>query len=100
MIIEYDYASDLVTALQQVKRISSNPASIAILGPVENEIVAACAAVADYEGISVISPTASSDKIKSISKNCINLAPTVKTMAQTVQAFAFDSLGIRRAATL
>jgi len=99
VIVEYDYASDLVTALQQVKKISSNPAPIAIFGPVENEIVAACAAVAEYEGISVISPTASSDKIRTISQNCINLAPTVKTMARTIQTFAYDSLGIRRAAT-
>ena len=89
----------MVTALQQVKKISANPSYLAILGPVENEITAACAAIAEYEGITIISPTASSDKIKTISHNCINLAPTVKTMAQTIESFAYDSLGIRRVAT-
>lgn len=99
IIVEYDYRSDLVSALQLVKKISTHPTEVAIFGPVENEIVAACAAIADYEHISIISPTATSDKIKTVSQNCINLAPTVRTMAQAIEAFAFDSLGIRRIAT-
>lgn len=98
-VTEYDYASNLVTALQMVKKISSNTENVAIFGPVENDIVAACAAVADYEGISIISPTASSDKIKMISKNYINLAPTLNTMVQMIDNFTFDSLGIKRVAT-
>ncbi len=95
----FNYASNLLTAIQHTKNISSNQLYSFIFGPVENDIVGACAAIADYEGITIVSPTASSDKIKNLSNNCISLAPTVKTMANTIQAFAYDSLKIRRLAT-
>lgn len=95
----FDYASDLITALEQIKKISKGRLHSFIYGPLENDISAACAAIADYEGITIVSPTASSDKIKSISNNCISLAPTVKTMAKAIQEFAFDSLMVKRLAT-
>lgn len=98
-LVTYDYKSDLLIAMKKIKEISSNHSIIAVFGPVENEISAACAAIADYEGIMLLSPTASSDEIKSISNNCILLAPTVKTMAQTIHTFVFDSLGLKRIAT-
>jgi len=99
VIDEFDYSSNLISALELVKKISSDRSHSFIFGPVENDIVASCAAIADYEGITIVSPTASSDKIKSISENCITLAPTVKTMAQAIQTYAFDSLAVRRLAT-
>jgi ABC-type branched-subunit amino acid transport system substrate-binding protein len=98
-LIKYDYASDLVTALEQIKRISSNPSVIAVFGPVENEIVASCGVVAEYEGLTLLSPTATLDKILSISENTILLAPTVKVMARKIQTLILDSLKINRVAT-
>jgi ABC-type branched-subunit amino acid transport system substrate-binding protein len=99
IIDEFDYASSLISALKHIKKISAQNKHLFVFGPVENDIVAACAAVADYEGLTIISPTASSDELKSISNNCINLAPSVKTMANALQAYASDSLNIKRLAT-
>ncbi len=98
-LVKYDYKSDLLSALQQIKLISSNPSILAVFGPVENEISAACGAVAEYEGLTLLSPTATSDKIKSISNNCILLAPTVERMAESIHTFIYDSLGLMRVAT-
>ncbi|KAA3614899.1 MAG: outer membrane protein assembly factor BamD [Calditrichaeota bacterium] len=99
VIDEFDYASNLLNALEQIKKISNDRQHTFVFGPVENDIVAAVAAIADYEGITIVSPTASSDQIKNVSENCINLAPTVKTMAGVIQSYAYDSLKINRLAT-
>lgn len=98
-LIKYDYSSDLVSALEQMKKVSSNHSVIAVFGPVENEIAAACGIVADYEGLTLLSPTASMDKLVSISHNSILLAPSVKVMARSIQSFAYDSLALKRIAT-
>ncbi len=99
VVDEFDYESNLISAMGHLKKISENRLHIFVFGPVENDIVAACAALANYEGITIVSPTASSDQIKNISDNYINLAPTVKTMANAIQSFAYDSLNIRQVAT-
>lgn len=98
-VTSFDYGSKLIDALRLMKSISNDPAYIAVFGPVENDIVAACAAVADYEGITVVSPTSSDAQIQKISQNSITLAPTVATMANVIQTYAFDSLNVKRAAT-
>ena len=99
VVDDFDYSSNLISALEHIKKIGKDRLHMFVFGPVENDVVAACAAIADYEGITIVTPTASSDKIKNISDNCINLAPTVKTMANEIQSFAYDSLNIRRLAT-
>ncbi|MCB0284221.1 MAG: penicillin-binding protein activator, partial [Calditrichaeota bacterium] len=98
-ITPYDYASKLIEALQMIKKISSDESYVAVFGPVENDIAAACAAVADYEGITIVSPTASDNNIQKISQNCVTLAPTVSTMARVIQNYAYDSLKVQRVAT-
>ena len=99
VVDDFDYSSNLISALEHIKKIGKDRLHMFVFGPVENDVVAACAAIADYEGITIVTPTASSDKIKNISDNCINLAPTVKTMANEIQSFAYDSLNIKRLAT-
>ena len=98
-ITEFDYSSRLIDALEHIKEISNNPSYFAVFGPVENDIFAACAALADYEGITVVSPTASSDQIQKVSQNSVLLAPTINTMARAIQEYARDSLKLERVAT-
>jgi len=99
-IIPFDYETRLSMALQRMKDISANKSISAIFGPVENDITAACAVIADYEEIALISPTASSDEILDLSENIVLLAPTVKSLAENLNRFAADSLKLDRIVTL
>ncbi len=96
----YDYSSRLITALELMDKIASDGNALFIFGPVENDITAACAAVAKYKGITLVSPTATRNGISALSPNCILLAPSVKTMGQSIAAFAMDSLKLKRFASL
>ena len=78
----YDYSSRLITALELMDKIATDGNALFIFGPVENDITAACAAVAKYKGITLVSPTATRNGISALSPNCILLAPSVKTMGQ------------------
>ncbi len=97
---EFDYGTRLVEALKQTKKIASDPHFVAVFGPVENDIFAACAALADYEDLTIISPTASDGSVADISQNAIQLAPTVDIMARALEDYVSDSLRVKRAAIL
>jgi ABC-type branched-subunit amino acid transport system substrate-binding protein len=99
-IVPFDYGTRISTALKAMKDISADNSIIAVFGPVENDIAAACAVIADYEDITLISPTASSDEIMEISDDVVLLAPTVKSLAERLNKFAADSLKLNRIATI
>ncbi|MGD9898328.1 MAG: penicillin-binding protein activator [Calditrichaceae bacterium] len=99
-IVVYDYETKLPVAMQKIKEIARDPSIHAIFGPVENDITAACAGIADYEGLTLITPTASSNDLAYISDRLIQLAPTVDALANSLVQFAEDSLKIKRVATL
>ncbi len=99
-IVVYDYETRLPVAMQKMKEIARDPSVYAIFGPVENDITAACAGIADYEGLTLITPTASSNDLSYISDRLIQLAPTVDALANRLVQFADDSLKIKRIATL
>ncbi len=97
---EFDYETRLIPALRHMNSISADPSIVAVIGPLENDIAAACAALADHLGLALISPTASAGEITEISENAILLAPTIDAMATELGRFAFDSLRVRHAASL
>ena len=99
-IVPYDYQTQLTTALQQFKEIASDPSISAIFGPVENDITAACATLADYEKMPVISPTASDENIRRLSENVVQLNIPLDVLSIKLASYAADSLGLHRYASL
>lgn len=95
-IMPFDYETRMTQAIKKMQEIASNKSILAVVGPVENDIAAACGIIADYEDIALISPTASSDELLDISDNLRLLSPTVTSMAENLNRFAVDSLKLNR----
>lgn len=99
-LIPFDYQGHLEVALQKMKEIVRDPSIIAVFGPLENDVTAACAVVADYEKIPLISPTASGKNLRRLSDYTVQLAVPVDIMASKLARFVSDSLNVHRVATL
>lgn len=99
-IVPYDYGSKLITAVQQLKEISIDRSIMAVFGPIENDIAVACAAIAEYEKIPLISPTSSENKLTELSPNVVQLATPVNVISENLVEQLADSLQNRRIATL
>ncbi len=99
-LVTFDYQGKLELALQKMKEISNDPSILAVFGPLENEVTAACAVIADYENVLLISPTASGRYLRKISNNVVQLAVPVDIMAGSLARFVVDSLNLKRVATL
>ena len=99
-IIPFDYETRLITALSRFKEIARDPSIIAVFGPVESDIAAACAALADYEGLPLIVPVTSENQLTDLSSNVFQLAPPIDIIAGNLVKLAVDSLQIKRVATL
>ncbi len=99
-LISFDYQGKLELALQKMKEISNDPSIVAVFGPLENDVTAACAVVADYENIPLISPTASGKLLRKISNNVVQLAVPVDILASKLARFVVDSLKFQRVVTL
>ncbi len=96
----FDYQSDLFMAIQIMKKLSADPSVAAVFGAVENEVAAACAVVAGYENLPLITPTATSDDLTLLSENVIQLSTPVKVLAQYLATYANEAFQSRRIATL
>ncbi len=99
-LIPYDYKSKLETALSLMKEISRDPSIACVFGPLENDITAGCSIIADYEGITLITPTASGKDLRRLSHNVVQLAVPVDVLAIKLARFVVDSLDMRRVVTL
>ena len=99
-LIPYDYGTRLITAVQQLKEIALDRSIIAIFGPIENDITTACAAIAEYEKIPLISPTSSENKLTELSPSVVQLATPVNIISENLVEQLADSLRNRRVATL
>ncbi|MBN1545292.1 MAG: penicillin-binding protein activator, partial [Syntrophaceae bacterium] len=99
-LVPFDYETRLTKAILRMKEIASNPSYMAVFGPVENDITAACAVFAEYEDITLLSPTASLDELTAITENLFLLAPTVKALARNLNRYAVDSLKLKRIVSL
>ncbi len=96
----YDYKGQLIPALRHMRQIADDPNILFVFGPLENDITAACASVANYEGLTLISPTATEAAITQLSANSILLSPTLETRSRILATFAVDSLKLKRFAAL
>jgi len=99
-IIPYDYETRMTRAIERIKEIAGDPTISAVFGPVENDITVACAAIADYEDLTIISPTASDENLRNLSRNVIQLAVPLDIMARELASYAADSLHLKRYAIL
>lgn len=99
-LIPFDYETRLTSALIQLKEIARDPTISAIFGPLENDIAAACALVADYESIPIITPTASEKELRTLSASVVQLSIPMDIMVQKLAHYAQDSLKLKRFATI
>ncbi len=99
-IVPYDYGAKLITAVQLLKEITIDRSIIAIFGPLENDITVACAAIAEYEKIPLISPTSSENKLTELSPNVVQLATPVNVISENLVEQLSDSLQRKRVVTL
>ncbi|RMH60752.1 MAG: amino acid ABC transporter substrate-binding protein [Calditrichaeota bacterium] len=97
---KYDYKGQLITALEHIRAIADDPNTLLVFGPLENDISAACAAVSAYEGLTMVSPTATEPAITRLSAHSVLLSPTLETRARVLASFAADSLHLKRLAAL
>jgi len=99
-LIPFDYETRLTSALIQLKEIARDPTISAVFGPIENDIAAACALVADYENIPLITPTATERELRTLSASVVQLSVPMDITVQKLARYAQDSLQIRRFATI
>ena len=99
-LIPFDYQGRLELALQKMKEIVRDPSIVAVFGPLENDVTAACAVVADYEKIPLITPTASGKNLRRLSEYTVQLGVPVDILASKLARYVADSLNIHRVATL
>jgi branched-chain amino acid transport system substrate-binding protein len=99
-IVPCDYGAKLIKAVQQLKEIAIDRSIIAVFGPLENDITVACAALAEYEKIPLISPTSSENKLTELSPNVVQLATPVNVISENLVNQLSDSLIGKRAVTL
>jgi ABC-type branched-subunit amino acid transport system substrate-binding protein len=94
-----DYSSEITTALGQYKDLAKDRSVLAVLGPIENDISAACAAISDYEKLALVSPTATDGEIANLTDQFFQLNSTLIKRAEVLGSYAVDSLKIKRFAT-
>jgi ABC-type branched-subunit amino acid transport system substrate-binding protein len=98
-VISLDYGEETVTALRHYQRLSKNNNVLAVLGPIENDISAACAAVSDYESLPIVSPTATDPDLTLLTDKFFQLNSSVTLRAEILARYATDSLKLKRFAT-
>ncbi len=99
-LLPYDYESTLIKALEKIKEIVQDHSIAAILGPLENDIAAACAAIIDYNKITMLTPTASDKSLTKITDYIVQLSAPVNTISEALADFMADSLYGERFITL
>lgn len=99
-LIPFDYETRIATALQRLKEIAGDLSISAVYGPVENDIATACAAMADYEHIPLITPTATETSLRTLSGESVQLSIPMDVVVQKLGHYAQDSLHLKRFATV
>lgn len=94
-----DYGQEITKAIQSIKEIARDKSIIAVLGPVENDIAAACAALSDYEQLPIICPTATDNNLTELSDYFLQLNPIIDIQADYLARYALDSLKLERFVT-
>jgi ABC-type branched-subunit amino acid transport system substrate-binding protein len=99
-LIAYDYESTLIKALEKIQIIAADHSISAVIGPLENDISAACAAIINYNKLTMITPTASDKSLTNISDYIVQLSVPVNVLGQSLADYMADSLEGKRFVTL
>ncbi len=99
-VVPFDYKTNLTDAVQKLKEIAADGSISAVFGPLENDVASACAAIAGYENISLITPTATESELCRISASTVQLSIPQNFTARKLARFALDTLNLRRFATI
>ncbi len=94
-----DYGQEIATAIKNYQELAGNQNILAVIGPLENDIAAACAAISKYETVPLLSPTATANDLTDFSPYFFQLSSNINTAAETMAFYALDSLKIMRFAT-
>lgn len=99
-IVPYDYGTRQINAIRKFKEIAADVSINAVFGPLENDIAVACAGIADYENLPLLTPTATESGLRRLSSKVIQLSIPQDIMARKLARFARDSLHLKRFVTL
>ena len=94
-----DYGQEITKAITAYKDLSQNQNVLGVVGPLENDITAACAAISHYEKFPLISPTATENDLVGYSEYFFQLSTPIDIVAESIAHYALDSLKISRYAT-
>ena len=94
-----DYGQEITKAITAFKDLSQNQNILAVVGPLENDITAACAAISHYEQLALLSPTATENGLVNFSDYFFQISTPIDVAASSIAQYALDSLKILRFAT-
>jgi ABC-type branched-subunit amino acid transport system substrate-binding protein len=94
-----DYGQEITEAIKNYQELAGNPNILAVMGPLENDIAAACAAISKYESVPLLSPTATANDLTDFSPYFFQLGSNINVSAKAMARYALDSLKIHRFAT-
>jgi len=94
-----DYGQEISTAIKNYQEVAGNQNILAVIGPLENDIAAACAAISKYEKVPLLSPTATANNLTDFSPYFFQMSSNINTDAEAMAFYAIDSLKIMRFAT-
>lgn len=94
-----DYGQEISSAIKNYQELAGNKNILAVMGPLENDIAAACAAISKYEATPLLSPTATANDLTEFSPYFFQLGSNINTVAEAMALYALDSLKIMRFAT-
>jgi ABC-type branched-subunit amino acid transport system substrate-binding protein len=98
-IISRDYGQEIKNAILGYQELAGFENILAVIGPIENDISAACAAVSKYEQLPLLSPTATANNLTDFSNYFFQLNAPINTTAEIIADYALDSLKLKRYAT-
>ncbi len=95
-----DSKSNLIKAIQELRRqIEVDEVSV-IIGELESEITAGIGALAAREDVPVIAPAATENDVVSVGETIYQLNSDLERKGEAIAQYAFDILGLRTFATL
>lgn len=98
-LVVRDYGDEISRAIVYYQELARNRNILAVLGPLEDDISAVCAALSTYENLALVSPTATDDDLVELSPHFFQLNSTISKRAEYLAHYAVDSLNIKRFAT-
>ena len=99
-LISKDYKNDLYLAVKELRTLAHDKSVLAVIGPLDNTSAITCAAIADYEKIPVLSPTATHNQLTQIGNYFFQLNIPLDIQAESLARYALDSLKLKRFAAL